>query len=51
MGLAQTRVFENDDLFYELIRPVLPNAADVEAQFSAGLDDDPRRLLDGAGEI
>jgi hypothetical protein len=29
---AQALVFENDDLFFEVIRPTLPDAADVEAR-------------------
>jgi len=41
MGPARERVFENDDLFYELIRPVLPNAAAVEARH--GTDDSVQR--------
>ena len=41
MDSARTRVFESDDLFYELIRPVLPDAAAVEAR--NGTDDPVQR--------
>ena len=41
MGPDLKRVLENDDLFYELIRPVLPDATAVEARH--GTDDPVQR--------